>query len=141
MRADAAVRHGGDGMTEKSRGSLVKSTFAGKCPNCGEGSLYKSFLKLDEQCEHCGLDYGFADAGDGPAVFVIMIVGLIATGGVLYSEFAFEPPWWLHVLIWGPATVGLSLVFLYWLKGALVAQQYFTKAEPGQWNKGDQADQ
>ena len=124
-------------MTETSKGSLAKSTFAGKCPRCGEGGLYKGFLKLDDRCDHCQLDYGFADAGDGPAVFVIMIVGFIATGGVLYSEFAFEPRWWVHVLIWGPATIGLSLAFLYWLKGALIAQQYFTKAEPGQWDRKD----
>ena len=122
-------------MREENKGSLWKSTFLGKCPRCGHGHLYQAFLKPAERCDHCGLDYGFADSGDGPAVFVIMIVGFLATGGVLYTEFAYEPPVWLHIILWGPLTVLLCLVFLYWLKGSLIAQQYLTKAQPGQWDK------
>lgn len=122
-------------MSDNPSGSLAKSAFSGKCPRCGEGSLYKSFLKIDDQCRSCGLDYAFADSGDGPAVFVIMIVGFIATGGVLYTEFAYEPPFWLHILLWGPLTTLMCLAGLYWLKGALIAQQYYTHAEPGQWDR------
>ena len=113
-------------------GSLAKSAFTGKCPRCGEGKLYKGFLKIADRCEACDLDYGFADSGDGPAVFVIMIVGFLATGGVLYTEFAYEPPLWLLVGLWGPLTIAMCLAGLYWLKGALIAQQYYTKAEQGQ---------
>ena len=123
-------------MSEQSaKGTLVKSAFGGKCPRCGEGRLYDGFLKLADRCDHCGLDYGFADAGDGPAVFVIMIVGFLATGGVLWTEFTLEPPFWVHIVVWGPLTVALSLIGLYWLKGGLVAQQYRTKAEQGQRQK------
>ncbi|MCT4656879.1 MAG: DUF983 domain-containing protein [Cohaesibacter sp.] len=114
------------------QGSLAKTALAGKCPRCGQGSLYKSFLKLAERCETCDLDYSFADSGDGPAVFVIMIVGFLATGGVLYTEFTYEPPVWLHVVLWGPLTILMSLAGLYLLKGGLIAQQYHTKAEQGQ---------
>ena len=126
-------------------GSVMKSAFSGKCPRCGKGKLYKSFLKLADRCDHCDLDYAFADSGDGPAVFVIMIVGFIATGGVLYTEFTYEPPLWLLVGLWGPLTIILCLAFLYWLKGALIAQQFLTKAEQGQTaeqktnRSGDQA--
>ena len=116
----------------KSGGSLAKTAFAGKCPRCGEGKLYKSFLKVGDSCDVCGLDYGFIDSGDGPAVFVIMIVGFIATGGLLYTEFTYEPPVWLQVIIWAPLATLLCLAFLYWLKGALIAQQYKTNAEQGQ---------
>lgn len=112
-------------------GSVARSAFLGKCPRCGEGKLYAGFLRLADRCETCGFDYGFADSGDGPAVFVIMIVGFLATGGVLYTEFTYEPPLWLLIAIWGPLTVLLCLAFLYWLKGALVAQQYRMKAEQG----------
>ena len=49
----------------------------GRCPRCGEGRLFHGFLSLRPACERCGLDYGFADAGDGPAVFVILIGGFI----------------------------------------------------------------
>ncbi|WP_319530930.1 DUF983 domain-containing protein [uncultured Cohaesibacter sp.] len=113
------------------KGSVMTSALKGKCPRCGEGSLYKGFLKIADHCDVCDLDYSFADSGDGPAVFVIMIVGFLATGGVLYTEFTYEPPLWLLLLIWGPLTVILCLAFLYWLKGALIAQQYHTKAEQG----------
>jgi uncharacterized protein (DUF983 family) len=116
----------------EAKGTLARTAFGGKCPHCGQGRLYKSFLKLADCCDQCDLDYGFADSGDGPAVFVIMIVGFLATGGVLYTEFTFEPPVWLHVIIWGPLTFILSLLFLYWLKGALIAQQYATRAKPGE---------
>ncbi len=116
----------------ESGGSIARTAFAGKCPRCGKGKLYRSFLKVADKCDVCGLDYGFIDSGDGPAVFVIMIVGFIATGGLLYTEFTYEPPVWLQVIIWAPVAILLCLAFLYWLKGALIAQQYRTKAEQGQ---------
>nr|WP_321458229.1 DUF983 domain-containing protein [uncultured Cohaesibacter sp.] len=114
------------------KGSVARTAFAGKCPRCGEGKLYKSFLKIGDRCDACGLDYGFIDSGDGPAVFVIMIVGFIATGGLLYTEFVYEPPVWVLAVIWAPVAILLCLLFLYWLKGALIGQQYRTKAEQGQ---------
>ncbi|HAT87456.1 DUF983 domain-containing protein [Cohaesibacter gelatinilyticus] len=117
---------------KQQSGSLTRSAFLGKCPRCGHGKLYSGFLKIANRCNHCDLDYSFADSGDGPAVFVIMIVGFLATAGVLYTEFAFEPPVWLHVVLWGPLTILLSLLFLYWLKGGLIAQQYKTHAKPGE---------
>jgi uncharacterized protein (DUF983 family) len=122
-------------ISEHQGGTLTRSAFLGKCPRCGEGKLYRAFLKLADCCNHCDLDYSFADSGDGPAVFVIMIVGFLATGGVLYTEFTFEPPIWLHVVLWGPLTILLSLLFLYWLKGGLIAQQYKTHAKPGELNQ------
>ncbi|WP_119306839.1 DUF983 domain-containing protein [Cohaesibacter haloalkalitolerans] len=115
----------------ESGGSVARTALAGKCPRCGKGRLYRSFLKVADRCDVCGLDYGFIDSGDGPAVFVIMIVGFISTGGLLYTEFTYEPPVWLQVIIWAPVAILLCLAFLYWLKGALIAQQYRTKAEQG----------
>jgi uncharacterized protein (DUF983 family) len=61
----------------------------GRCPRCGEGRLFSGLLGLEPRCPACGLDYSFTDAGDGPAVFVIMIVGFIVVGLALYVEFNF----------------------------------------------------
>lgn len=120
-------------MSEQaSKPSFIKTTLFGKCPRCGTGSLYQSFLKIADHCPDCDLDFSFADTGDGPAVFVIMIVGFIATGGVLYTEFSYQPPLWLLIAIWGPLTCLLSILGLYWSKGALFAQQYATNAQQGQ---------
>ena len=60
----------------------------GRCPRCGEGRLFKGFLGLEERCQACGLDYDFSDSGDGPAVFIIMIVGFIVVGLALFVEFS-----------------------------------------------------
>lgn len=103
----------------------------GRCPRCGEGRLFDGFLGLKQRCEACGLDYSFADSGDGPAVFIIMIVGFIVVGLALFFEFTYQPPFWLHMLLWVPLVIVLSLGLLRPLKGLMVAQQYKHKAEEG----------
>ncbi|KZL27259.1 MULTISPECIES: DUF983 domain-containing protein [unclassified Pseudovibrio] len=103
----------------------------GKCPRCGEGPLFQGLLNLRASCSRCGLSYDFADSGDGPAVFVILILGFILVGGVLFVEFAYEPPLWLHLIIWAPVTVVLSVTLLRILKGLLIALQYKNNAAEG----------
>src|SRR5580704_1980786 len=83
------------------RGSILRG-LAGRCPRCGKGSLFRGFLNVAPRCESCGLDYAFADAGDGPAVFVIFIAGFIVVGAVLALQILFQPPNWLLVLILVP---------------------------------------
>jgi uncharacterized protein (DUF983 family) len=103
----------------------------GRCPRCGEGRLFKGFLGVADRCQACGLDYQFGDSGDGPAVFIIMIVGFIVVGLALFVEFTFAPPYWLHALLWIPLILGLSIGLLRPLKGFLIAQQYKHRAEEG----------
>jgi uncharacterized protein (DUF983 family) len=110
----------------------VKVGLAGKCPRCGTGKLFKGYLNTAKACSNCGLDYSFADAGDGPAVFVILIIGFIVTGLALVTEVSYNPPLWLHFLLWIPLTIVLSLLLLRWLKGLLIALQYRNKAAPGE---------
>jgi uncharacterized protein (DUF983 family) len=101
----------------------------GLCPRCGQGRLFAGFLSLQPRCQNCGLDYSFIDSGDGPAVFVIMIVGFIVAFLALYVEFTFQPPIWVHIILWFPLVIGLSLGMLRPLKGLMIAIQYRTKAE------------
>ena len=103
----------------------------GRCPRCGEGKLFQGFLTLRPACDHCGLDYGFADAGDGPAVFVILIGGAIVVFAALMTEVVYQPPYWLHALVWGSLAILLPLLLLRSFKGALIALQYRHKAEEG----------
>lgn len=114
----------------------VKAGLAGRCPRCGEGRLFNGFLKLGEGCGNCRLDYAFADAGDGPAVFVILIIGFITVGLALWMEVTYAPSLWLHFLLWVPLTVILSLVALRSLKGLLIVLQYRNKAASGQIDTG-----
>jgi uncharacterized protein (DUF983 family) len=107
----------------------------GRCPRCGEGRLFASFLTVAKECEVCELDYSFADAGDGPAVFVILIVGFIVVGLALWLEVTSGPPLWLHFLLWIPLTLLLSLGSLRLIKGVLITLQYRNKAEEGRWDR------
>jgi len=102
-----------------------------RCPRCGEGRLFKGFLSLEDHCQNCGLDYNFSDSGDGPAVFIIMIVGFIVVGLALVVEFTFHPPYWLQMVIWVPVVLGLSIGLLRPLKGLMIAQQYRHRAQEG----------
>lgn len=104
---------------------------AGRCPRCGQGRLFRSGLILREDCERCGLHYAFADSGDGPAVFAILILGFLVLGGAIWVEFRLEPPVWVHVALWGVLTPLLALGVLRLLKGGLIALQYKHKAGEG----------
>ena len=73
-----------------------------RCPRCGKGKLFDGFLTLAPRCEACGLDYSFVDAGDGPAVFVMFIAGFIVVGSALVVEVMYEPPYWVHAVLWLP---------------------------------------
>jgi uncharacterized protein (DUF983 family) len=102
-----------------------------RCPRCGRGRLFTGFLTLAPACESCGLDYGFADAGDGPAVFVILIAGFLLVGAAVVVEFVWRPPYWVHALLWIPMILIVTLGLLRPLKGLLVALQFYHKAEEG----------
>jgi len=109
----------------------INAGLKGRCPRCGEGGLFSSFLGVGKRCVNCGLDYGFADAGDGPAVFVILIIGFIVVGLALWLEVSYGPPLWLHLLLWIPLTLILSLGALRLIKGVLITLQYRNKAAEG----------
>jgi uncharacterized protein (DUF983 family) len=98
------------------------------CPNCGEGDLFEGYIKVGARCEACGFDLRAADSGDGPAVFIIIIVGMIACFGALFTEFSIHPPVWVNLLIWLPVAAILTLALMRPLKGLMVAMQFHNKA-------------
>lgn len=73
-----------------------------RCPRCGKGKLFEGFLTLKSKCDVCVLDFSFADAGDGPAIFVIMIAGAIVVGAALVTVVKYQPPYWVHAVLWIP---------------------------------------
>jgi len=98
------------------------------CPRCGQGRLFAGFLKLQPRCERCGLDYGFADSGDGPAVFIMFLAGAIVVGAALVTEILFQPPYWVHAALWLPLIMLVTLGPLRPMKGLMIALQYHHKA-------------
>jgi uncharacterized protein (DUF983 family) len=109
----------------------------GRCPRCGEGRLFSGFLTVAKGCGVCGLDYKFADSGDGPAIFVMLIMGFVVVGLALWFELTFSPPLWLHFLLWIPLAIPLCLVPLRLAKGVLITLQYANRAAEGRLDRGD----
>jgi len=93
--------------------------------------LFKGFLTVADRCPHCGLDYSFADSGDGPAVLIMFPVGTLVVILWLITDAIFSPPVIVHLFLWLPATVILSLVLLRPFKGALINLQYKAGVGPG----------
>ena len=115
----------------------ILAGLAGRCPRCGKGKMFSGFLRLKPACETCGLDYSFVDAGDGPAVFVILIAGFIVVGAALIVETLYQPPFWLHAALWLPLILITTLAPLRALKGVLIALQYHHKAAEGRLERRD----
>ena len=104
---------------------------SGRCPRCGDGRLFRGFISVAEKCDVCGLDLKFADSGDGPAIFVMLIAGFLIVGVALWLEVSYEPPIWVYIAVLLPLTLIVCLGMLRPLKGVLVALQYANKAEQG----------
>jgi uncharacterized protein (DUF983 family) len=118
----------------KQRGPVERAIFCGlrgRCPRCGKGTLYRGFLGLNPHCEKCGLDFGFADAGDGPAVFGILIGGFIVVFAAMIVEMVYQPPYWVHAALWLPLILLVTLGPLRPIKGVLIALQYHHKGGEG----------
>jgi uncharacterized protein (DUF983 family) len=113
------------GVTEKRDvWTAIKRGFRGRCPRCGQGKLFRAFLKVDDHCSVCGLDYTPHRADDLPAYLVIVIVGHIVVPTALLIETDYSPPVWLQLAIYLPLTLVLSLALLQPVKGAVVGMQW-----------------
>jgi uncharacterized protein (DUF983 family) len=112
--------------------SPLAAGLAGACPRCGQGRLYAGLLAVAPRCAACGLDYSFADSGDGPAVFVILILGFLVLGLGLLVESAFAPPIWVHIVLWIPLTIGAAIWALRFGKAFMIALQFRHDAGQGE---------
>jgi uncharacterized protein (DUF983 family) len=104
--------------------TAMRRGFAGRCPHCGEGRLFRKFLKVVDRCEVCGTEFHHHRADDLPAYIVIFIMGHVVVGGMLSAETNFDWPIWWHVMIWPLLTLVGSLVLLQPVKGAIVGLQW-----------------
>lgn len=116
----------------------VQAGLGRKCPQCGQGKLYGSLLTVKDECEICGLDYSLVDSGDGPAVFVILILGFVVVLGALEVDSMFAPPYWAHAIIWGPVIIFGAIGLLSPFKATLIALQYHNKAREGRLDQKDE---
>jgi uncharacterized protein (DUF983 family) len=122
---------------DQYRASPVWAGLRCRCPRCDEGRLFSSYLKVAPKCTHCGLDYSAVDSADGPAVFIMLIVGFIVTFAALIVEIKIQPPLWVHAVLWIPLILGLSLGLLQPFKGIFVAIQLRHDAREGEIHDGE----
>jgi len=120
-----------EGMTPDI--ALIKRALRCRCPKCHKGALFTSrgSMSIAPQCNHCGLNLGDNDIGDGPAVFLIFILGALLVPLALLFEAAVAPPLWAHAVLWSIVAIAITLGSLRPLKSYIMALQY--KHRPGDW--------
>ncbi|WP_235303282.1 DUF983 domain-containing protein [Sphingopyxis sp. MWB1] len=119
-------------VTEDARAKwrwIFEAGWRGRCPQCGEGRMFRRWLKVADRCEVCGLDYDFAAPDDGPAFFSLCFIAFPLLFLVVWFEVALEPAWWAHLIISAPLMIVPCLLALHPIKGWLVASQYVNKAQ------------
>ncbi|MBV8536038.1 MAG: DUF983 domain-containing protein [Alphaproteobacteria bacterium] len=99
-----------------------------RCPRCGQGPLYSGLLTVRERCTGCGLDLSAQDSGDGPAVFVVLVLGGFVVGLALLVEVKFSPPLWVHAVLWPGVILAGAIVLLRMFKATLIALQFRHRA-------------
>ena len=109
--------------------SPFRAGVAARCPRCGDGKLFRGYLDVAERCEACGLDFSQQNSGDGAAFFIILIFGFVVVGLALAAERIFQPPMWLHLMMWFPLILGGSMGLLRPFKATLIALQYKHRVE------------
>jgi uncharacterized protein (DUF983 family) len=140
MSGVRARRAPASALSQDATRTLSQAIVAGlrcACPRCGRGKLFQGFLSLRPRCEVCGLDYGFADSGDGPAVFIVLLGGAIVVAAALITEIEFQPPYWLHAVLWLPLILIVTLGPLRPMKGLMIALQFHHKAAEGRIHDAD----
>lgn len=103
---------------------IVTAALLGRCPRCGRGALFRGLLEVRDACESCGLDLRAHDAGDGPAVAAIFVIGAAAVGAAIWVDVRFAPPLWLHAVLWPALVLPFSVLTMRVAKAALVALQW-----------------
>ena len=113
---------------------LIREAWACKCPRCKTGNLFHpgfANVAVKDRCEECGLNLSKNDSADGPAVFLIFILGFLIVPLALWLDAAVTPPVWVHAIIWTIVSLGLTLGTLRPIKAYIIALQF--KHRPGDW--------
>lgn len=112
------------GETPRNTGQAIKRGALGRCPCCGEGKLFESYLKPVEVCAVCGEEMFHQRADDFPPYLAIFIVGHIVVAGFMATDRWLVLESWQHLMIWIPVTIALSLALLPLLKGGVIGMQW-----------------
>ena len=122
-------------MTGPAPVTILHAALGCRCPRCGKGALFQGLLTVRDHCPVCDLDLRAHDSGDGPTVLVIFVLATIVVALAFWVEFTFEPPLWVHAVIWLPTTAILTVVLLRLAKAHLLVLQYKHQAREGRLSK------
>lgn len=128
--AAGARRSTADAVAQVGEPAPLAAALRGACPRCGERTLFAGLLHFASRCAKCSLDFEAFNVGDGPAAFLILIVGALLTIGAITLELAAEPPFAVH-LLWIPVGAGLTIGGLRFGKALLLALEYRHRAREG----------
>ena len=117
--------------TEKGQPGIAVAALFGLCPECGAKTLFAAPAQFADRCDNCGLDYSAFNVGDGPAAILTLLLGALIIAAAISLDVAVRPPFWVHVLIWVPATSLMVLFSLRLAKGALLIAEHRNKASEG----------
>lgn len=115
-------------VTAKGQPGSVQAALFGLCPQCGAKTLFAGLTEFAPRCRACGLDFQSFNVGDGPAAFLTLIIGAVVVILAVVVEFAFSPPWWVHLILWLPLIVSATIWGLRVSKAALLGAEYRRKA-------------
>ncbi|WP_117193938.1 DUF983 domain-containing protein [Rhizobium terrae] len=122
--SEQTVRYGGAREAERPLGRSIRRGLACRCPNCGEGRLFRAFLKPVDACAVCGEDMSHQRADDLPAYLVIVVVGHVLMTGYMLTDMVFRVSPWIHLAIWVPLAVLAALLTIQPIKGGVIGLQW-----------------
>jgi uncharacterized protein (DUF983 family) len=111
--------------------SIAKAALSGLCPRCGAKTLFDGPVGFAPKCRACALDFAAFNVGDGPAAFLILLIGGLVAGFAIWLQLAADPPYWLQALIWVPVSLALVVGGLRISKAALLASEFRNRAGEG----------
>ena len=117
--------------TSKGQPGIAAAALSGLCPRCGAKTLFAGPVRFAPKCGGCELDFAAFNVGDGPAAFLILVIGAVVAGLAIWLQLAHDPPYWLQALIWVPVTAALVVGGLRLSKAALLASEHRHRAGEG----------
>ena len=112
---------------DRPLGRSIMRGILSRCPACGNGHLFRAWLKPVDECASCGEDMHHQRSDDLPPYISIMILGHVAVGGFMMTDTVFLVPMWVHFAIWVPVTILVALLTIQPIKGGVIGLQWALK--------------
>lgn len=126
-----------DPQLPKGQSGLVQAALFGECPACGARTLFAGWVRFAPRCRACGHDFSAYNVGDGPAAFLILVIGAIVCALALVLQVKVSPPFWVHILLWVPFTTALVLLSLRVSKAAMLIHEARAQVREGRIDTGE----